>query len=250
MVTRAALGRVPPYAIDPREGAWLGAGDVFIHESPNRWNVFPAGANVNRLIVDEYILWIATDDEVIRFDTGTLRSTRLTMDDGLPSQVVKTVAADTTFVWFGTNKGLVRYRKTDRSIKVYTEADGLPHKAVNDALAVGRQVWFATRGGLAFYNPDVDGLRGFTEADGLASGNGLELFQIGLDVWMRTDLGISRFRTETRVFSNFSSKGNRGRANPHVRAGRRHDLDSDGERAREVQRLAGPYHSVSAASQP
>ena len=201
-----AFGRVPVYAMDPREGAWLGVGDVFIHESPNRWNVFPASATVNRLIVDDYILWVATDDGVIRFDTGTLRSTRLTMDDGLPSQVVKTVAADATFVWFGTNKGLVRYRKTDHTIKVYTEADGLPHRGVNDALAVGRQVWFATRGGLAFYNPDVDGIRGFTEKDGLASANGLELFQIGIDVWMRTDVGLSRFRTETRVFSNFSSK--------------------------------------------
>jgi hypothetical protein len=199
-----AWARIPPVAQDAREGKWIGGGEVFILQTSDRWSVFPAGANVNKIAVDAQIVWVATDDGVIRFDSGSRRGTRLTMDDGLPSQVVTAVAVDDLFVWFATNKGVARYRKFDRTIRVYTEKDGLPSKAVNDALTVGRQVWFATREGIAVYSPDVDGLRGFGEADGLASGDVAELYQVGDDLWCRTELGLSRFRILPRVFSNFS----------------------------------------------
>jgi hypothetical protein len=182
---------------------WIGGGDVFVWQTKDRWSVFPAGANVNKLAADGQIVWVATDDGVIRFDTGSRRSTRITMDDGLPSQVVSAVAVDDLYVWFATNKGLARYRKLDRTIRVYTESDGLPSKAVNDALTVGRQVWFATREGIAYYSPDVDGLRAFGEKDGLASGDVAELFQVSEDVWCRTEAGLSRFRIQQRVFTNF-----------------------------------------------
>jgi len=196
--------RIPEIAIDPRDGIWIAHDDKFIFQTLDRWSVFSAGATVNKLVVDQTILWLATDDGVIRFDIGSQRSTRLTMDDGLPSQRVSTVAFDDQYVWFGTNKGLVRYRKTDRTLKVYDESNGLPDKAVTYAVTIGRQVWFGTRAGIAVYNPDVDGLRAFGEADGLASGDVAELYQFGLDLWIRTDVGLSRFRILQRVFNNFS----------------------------------------------
>ena len=199
-----AWARTPPLAVDPVEGMWIGGGEVFIYQTQGRWSVFPAGANVNKMAVDAQVVWVATDDGVIRFDSRSRRSTRITMDDGLPSQVVTAVAFDDQFVWFATNKGVARYRKLDRTIKVYTEKDGLPSKVVNDALTVGRQVWFATREGIAYYSPDVDGLRGFGEADGLAGGDVAELYQVGDDLWCRTDVGLSRFRILQRVFNNFS----------------------------------------------
>lgn len=201
---RPGSARTPLLAIDPREGAWLGQGENFIHQTRERWSVYPAGANVNKLAVDDLIVWAATDDGVIRFDSGSRRATRITMDDGLPSQVVTAVAFDDQYVWFATNKGVARYRKLDRSIRVYTDADGLPSKAVNDVLTVGRQVWFATRDGIAVYSPDVDGLRAFGEKDGLASGDVAELFQVADDLWCRTEAGLSRFRVQQRVFTNFS----------------------------------------------
>ena len=162
-----------------------------------------AGATVNKLVVDQNILWIATDDGVIRFETGSQRSTKLTMDDGLPSQRVSTVAFDDQYVWFGTNKGLVRYRKTDRTLTLYDESNGLPSKAVIYSVTIGRQVWFGTRAGIAVFSPDVDGLRSFGEADGMASGDVAEVFQVGSDLWCRTDVGLSRFRIQQRVFNNF-----------------------------------------------
>jgi hypothetical protein len=206
-----ARARNPPFAIDPREGVWIGAGEVFIHQSSDRWSVYPAGATVNKLAFDGTTLWVATDEGALRFDSGSRRSTRLSMSDGLPSQAISAVAVDDQFVWLATNKGLVRWRKLDRTLRIFTEADGLPHKAVNDALTVGRQVWFATRGGLAVYDPDSDGLRSFTAADGLATEEILELFQLGDDLWMRTDAGLSRFRTKGRTFTNFSFKDIGGR---------------------------------------
>jgi len=199
----SAWARTPPLAVDPVEGMWIGGGDVFIYQTQGRWSVFPAGANVNKIAVDAQTVWVATDDGVIRFDSRSRRSTRITMDDGLPSQVVSAVAFDDQFVWFATNKGVARYRKLDRTIRVYTEKDGLPSKVVNDALTVGRQVWFATREGIAYYSPDVDGLRGFGETDGLVGTDVAELYQVADDLWCRTDAGLSRFRILQRVFSNF-----------------------------------------------
>ncbi len=199
-----AFARNPPIAADPKEGVWIGAGELFVHQTQQRWSPVPAGAAVNKLAADGLTLWVATDDGVVRFDTGSRRASKLSMDDGLPSQAVTSVAADDQFAWFGTNKGLVRYRKLDRTLRVYTEADGLPHRAVNDVLVVGRQVWVATRGGLAVYDAEVDGLRGFTAADGLAGETVAELFQVGDDLWARTDVGLSRLRVRSRSFTNFS----------------------------------------------
>lgn len=195
--------RTPEIAVDPNQGVWIAQDDKFIFQTIDRWTVFSAGATVNKLVVDQNILWIATDDGVIRFETGSQRSTKLTMDDGLPSQRVSTVAFDDQYVWFGTNKGLVRYRKTDRTLKVYDESNGLPNRAVTYAVTIGRQVWFGTHGGIAYFSPDVDGLRAFGEADGMASGDVAEVFQFGADVWFRTDVGLSRFRIQQRVFNNF-----------------------------------------------
>jgi len=108
--------RTPEIATDPRDGVWIAQDDKFIFQTIDRWSVFSAGATVNKLVVDQSILWIATDDGVIRFDIGSQKSTKLTMDDGLPSQRISTVAFDDQYVWFGTNKGLVRYRKIDRAL--------------------------------------------------------------------------------------------------------------------------------------
>jgi hypothetical protein len=199
----AARARTPEIAIDPRDGIWIAQDDKFVFQTLDRWSVFPAGATVNKLVVDQTILWVATDDGVIRFDIGSQKSTKLTMDDGLPSQRVSTVSYDDQYVWFGTNKGLVRYRKTDRTLKVYDENNGLPSKVVTYSVTIGRQVWFGTRAGIAVYSPDVDGLRAFGEADGLASGDVAEVFQFGPDLWCRTDVGLSRFRIQQRVFNNF-----------------------------------------------
>jgi len=199
----AARARTPEIAVDPRDGIWIAQDDKFIFQTLDRWSVFSAGATVNKLVVDQSILWVATDDGVIRFDIGSQKSTKLTMDDGLPSQRVSAVAYDDQYVWFGTNKGLVRYRKIDRTLKIYDEENGLPSKAVTYAVTIGRQVWFGTRAGIAVYSPDVDGLRAFGEADGLASGDVAEVFQLGADLWCRTDVGLSRFRIQQRVFNNF-----------------------------------------------
>src|SRR5664279_4874356 len=162
--------RTPEIATDPRDGVWIAQDDKFIFQTLDRWSVFSAGATVNKMVIDQTILWLATDDGVLRFDIGSQKSTKLTMDDGLPSQRVSTVAYDDQYVWFGTNKGLVRYRKTDRTLKLYDESNGLPSKAVTYAVTIGRQVWFGTRAGIAVFSPDVDGLRAFGEVDGMASG--------------------------------------------------------------------------------
>lgn len=200
LVAGAALGRTPPLVADPTEGVWLGAGEVYVQLSRDKWSVFPAGATVNRLAADRGVLWVATDDGAIRVDPGSRGAVRFGIDEGLPSQAVTSVAADEQFVWFATNKGLARYRKLDRTWRVLTEQDGLPHRAVNDVLVVGRKVWVATRGGLALYDAEVDGVRGFK---GLEGDDLLELFPMGEDVWCRSEQGLTRFRPRTQGVTRF-----------------------------------------------
>jgi hypothetical protein len=198
-----AAARTPPTALDPREGIWLGADEVFVHQAQDRWSVIPAGAAVNKLAADGPIIWIATDDGVIRLDTGSRRVSRIGMADGLPSQAVSAVAVSDAFVWFATNKGAVRYRKQDRAVRVFGEADGLPSAGVRDVLVKGRLVWLATRAGLAVYDPDVDGVRSYGAADGLAAEDVAELHAVGEDVWCRTEAGLSRLDPKTRHFTRF-----------------------------------------------
>jgi len=201
----SALGRRnPPVQFDEREGIWIGSNEAFVQQTRDRWSAFPAAGTVNDFAVDQGLVWVATDNGVIRFESDTWQSTTLGMDEGLPSQRVATVAADDQYVWFGTNKGLVRYRKHDRTLRVYTDEDGLPHRAVNDALAIGRQVWFATRNGIAVYDADLDGLRAYTARDGLQGEDVEELFLVGDDLWCITDQGLSRLRIRSRSFTNFS----------------------------------------------
>ncbi len=92
-----ALARNPPFATDPREGVWIGAGEVFIYHSSDRWNVYPAGAAVNKLAFDGLTLGIATDDGALRFDSGSRRASRLTMSDrGSPTPFRDSAGAPST----------------------------------------------------------------------------------------------------------------------------------------------------------
>ncbi|MBI5508434.1 MAG: hypothetical protein HY903_06760 [Deltaproteobacteria bacterium] len=199
-----AQARTPELAVDPREGVWFAAGEIFVKQARDRFAVFNAPAKVNNLAVDDETVWIASDDGVIRFESGSQRLSSLSMDDGLPSQAVSSVAVDPDYVWFGTNKGLARYRKVDRTIRVYGDDNGLPHRAVTYIRRVGRQMWFGTKGGLAVYDPDTDGLRAYTSADGLASDYVEELYQVADDLWAQTDVGLSRLRIANKRFTNFS----------------------------------------------
>ncbi len=182
----------------------MAAGNAFIHQARDRWSVFPAPEHVNELAVDDTTVWVATDDGVVRFESGSRRLSALSMDDGLPSQSITSVAFDDLYVWFGTNKGLARYRKHDRTIRVYDDESGLPHRAVNDILRMGRTVWVATRAGIAVYDPEVDGLRPYTTEEGLGSDFVEELYQLGDDLWCRTDQGLSRLQIDSKRFTNFS----------------------------------------------
>ena len=57
--------RTPEIALDPRDGIWIAQDDKFIFQTLDRWSVFSAGATVNKLVVDQSILWLATDDGMI-----------------------------------------------------------------------------------------------------------------------------------------------------------------------------------------
>ena len=74
-------------------------------------------------------------------------SRNFTMDDGLPSNTVRSVFKDSRqIMWIGTSAGLCRY--TGREFKVYNSADGLGAENIFDITEDGEgNLWIAGMAG-------------------------------------------------------------------------------------------------------
>ena len=93
-------------------------------------------------------IWFGTDgDGLWRY--GQEVWTRLTIEDGLPSDRIHVVKPlNNGSVWVGTPAGAA-FLRTDGEWVVYSERDGLPNNFVEDiALAADGAVWLGTRGGV------------------------------------------------------------------------------------------------------
>ncbi|MBI3179730.1 MAG: hypothetical protein HYZ27_08710, partial [Deltaproteobacteria bacterium] len=66
--------------MDEQGGVWLAAGESFVLATRDRFSVHRAPSTVNKLAVDDNVVWIATDDGVVRFDIAARISSRVTLD--------------------------------------------------------------------------------------------------------------------------------------------------------------------------
>jgi len=88
---------------------------------------------------------------MISFDGTTF--TRYTVDDGLPSNAVQTIAVDNdNTLWIGTDKGLTRY--DGHTWTTYTQRDGLADDIVH-SIAIDQDgiLWIGTECGLSRFDP-------------------------------------------------------------------------------------------------
>ena len=103
---------------------------------------------------DNGMLWVATYDAgVIGYKDGQIVTT-LTRQQGLASDICRTLYAHANDLWIGTDKGLNRVRMDQRgySISRYTSKDGLGSDIVNTIFVDDSTVYVGTPAGLSYFN--------------------------------------------------------------------------------------------------
>jgi len=98
-------------------------------------------------------LWAVGNGGVVRWDPTDGTYTKYTVDDGLATNSVQSIAvAPDGALWFGTQKGISRF-EGDAWI-TYTTDDGLADNDVQSiAVVPDGALWFATSGGVSRYLP-------------------------------------------------------------------------------------------------
>ncbi len=70
------------------------------------WTIFSSGNEVNDLLLDGNIVWAATQDGVVRWDTEAGTNLKFTVLDGLPGNYVSSVSRDKSGqLWVLTSDG-------------------------------------------------------------------------------------------------------------------------------------------------
>lgn len=74
-------------------------------------------------------LWVGTRQGLFHLDLKTRRSTQLTADDGLPSNVVYGILQDSDGkLWISTDYGLCSYTPATRTFRQFAADDGIPNR--------------------------------------------------------------------------------------------------------------------------
>lgn len=173
--------------------AWSGLPrPIVIHP---QWTSFTAPQSVNDAVVQEGLLWAATDGGVVVWAWATGEVARFTTEHGLAENVVTSTAVGRDgALWFGTQLGgLSRY--DGRSWQTFTTADGLPSNHITDLVATADgMIWAATAEGVGQY----DGRRWYshTRARSFFQVPGEQIRRLavapdGVTLWVGTDQGVA-----------------------------------------------------------
>ncbi|MBN1927752.1 MAG: response regulator [Prolixibacteraceae bacterium] len=115
------------------------------------------GCLVHDLLVLEGIIWIGTSgDGLIRFDPKDGATEKYTLENGLPSNFVNSIAFSEGFIWLGTESGLCRFDPQEKSVLIYSSILSLSRNSFNRnaqfKLNDGQLAW-GTNNGVVVFNP-------------------------------------------------------------------------------------------------
>ena len=176
---------------------WIGTrAGLSTYEPQNRkWNTHPSELQISSWITDIKLdgssVWIATVDGLIYYDRSAGVSGKLTEKDGLPSEVINTVAIEGNFIWIGTPSGLVRLKKSFITPHV---SRFMLRANVRAIVVDDNTIWIGTPLGLAKYNTVEDLWTHYTREStngGLVSDNVKAISKRGGKVWIGTIAGVS-----------------------------------------------------------
>ena len=201
---------------------WIGTrGGLSTYEPQNqKWNTHPSELQIsgwiNDIKLDNDLVWISSANGLIYHDLSTGVSGKLTKKDGLPSEVINTVAIRGDTIWIGTLSGLARLdrsiltkredkrtRKPDHNL-VLPPAFSTPHVNVRAIVVDDDTLWIGTPLGLAKYDIAEDLWTHYTREStngGLASDNVKAISKHGGKVWIGTTAGVSCLDERTSNWS-------------------------------------------------
>lgn len=132
--------RLRHYAFDPQQTQSIGSNDVtsLFEDSEGR-------------------IWVATVYGFSLYDAETDLFNRITVENGLPSNIVHRILEDDAhFLWIATANGLVRFNPTNYEMKSYSYRDGLPEVQFNYCSAykaADGTMYMGTINGMIAFNP-------------------------------------------------------------------------------------------------
>ena len=186
---------------------WVGTrAGLSTYEPQNRkWNTHPSELQisgwVNDIRLDGSFVWIATTDGLVYYDRSAGVSGKLTEKDGLPSEIINTVAIGVNSIWIGTQSGLARL---DRSFLTSHVSRFTFHANVRAIVVDDDSVWIGTPSGLAKYNITADAWTYYTREntnEGLAADNVQTISKSGNKIWVGTIAGVSCLDEKTGKWS-------------------------------------------------
>jgi ligand-binding sensor domain-containing protein len=139
-------------AVAPDDSVWAGTENGLSRYDGTSWHPVEGGRGTTAVealaIGADGVVWVGTGRGGARFDGQEWQL--LSVETGLPSNVVTAIVVNDDAVWFGTSAGAALLRQGRWSY--VSVLDGLPDSLVHDiavAPADATTVWFATEAGTA-----------------------------------------------------------------------------------------------------
>ena len=164
-------------------GTWEGGISRFDREKGNwiHYNKndpdYPKGSSTGfiRSILEDSssVLWIGTDDGLIKLDKEKENWTYYKKERGNPNSLsnnsIMSICEDNDGkLWIGTRIGLNSFDKDEGKWTLYTEKNGLPGDLIQKVLKDNQgNIWISTNSGLSRLNPGTLVFKNYDESDGL-----------------------------------------------------------------------------------
>ena len=186
---------------------WVGTrAGLSTYEPQNRkWNTHPPELQISGWINDiklyDGFVWVATTDGLVYYNLSTGVSGKLTEKDGLPSEIINTVAIGDNSIWIGTPSGLAQL---DKSFITPHVSRFTPHANVRAIVVDDDTIWTGSPLGLGKYNIVEDAWTHYTREntnEGLASNNVKTVSKNSGKVWIGTIAGVSCLDERTDKWS-------------------------------------------------
>lgn len=219
-ITDIDLNRYPvtDYYLDEWDDLWLGTWGLNAGLGSLRdleLNMFKFGlydSDVKAICLDREAIWTGgkgfyMDSEgITRFDPEKNLWEYFDADliNGLETNQVNVIDADSKYVWLGTEQGLARYDKKKNRWMTFTTFSGLRDDWVDVLKSDGEVLWIGTKSGLNFYWSKKDTLGYFRNS----LVDNVDIYTIEVDsqwVWVGTEWGVARMNKSTGDWFRFST---------------------------------------------
>ena len=145
---------------------WMATGGGLICRTRGGdWKTFSVRSNVLCIAVtkdsEAETWWVGTTGGLARSRDGGKTWRALTVADGLPSNVILTLAAQGDRLWAGTDGGVCEAIEGGEDWRCYSRQHGLHGLTIHDLLLDKGSVWAATNRGLSLLRPGTREWRSF-----------------------------------------------------------------------------------------